>query len=160
MRIRQIIVLFIAVLAVSAPAWATLDLPLPRFVSLKSEEANIRKGPGLNYGIKYVYVKKNIPLEVIAEFEQWRKVRDIDGDEGWVHRAMLNGKRSITVTNYTHTMYKSPSKDSYPMALVEAGVSAELLECEDTWCKIGVEEQKGWIEREALWGVYPDEKVN
>lgn len=141
-------------------AGAALELPLPRFVSLKSSEANIRKGPGLNYGVKWVLVKKNLPVEVIAEFEQWRKIRDMDGDEGWVHRAMLDGKRTVTILDYTHTMYKSPGDESYPVALIEAGVNAELLECEDRWCRVEVDNYSGWIDRESLWGLYPDEKIN
>lgn len=158
---KKTIFIFLS-LIILAPQYASakLDLPLPRYVSLKSTEANVRKGPGLNYSIKWVLVRKNMPLEVIAEFEQWRKVRDISGDEGWVHRAMLNGKRTATVLDYTHTMYKSDSTDSYPVALVEAGANVDLIECEEEWCKVEAEDYRGWVERESLWGIYPDEEID
>jgi SH3-like domain-containing protein len=139
---------------------AKLELPLPRYVSVKSGEANVRKGPGLNYKIKWVLVRKGLPVEIIAEFEQWRKIRDIDGDEGWIHRAMINGKRMVTILDYTRTMYKESNPDSYPVALIEAGANAELLECEEKWCRIESEGQRGWVERDGLWGIYPDEQIN
>ena len=157
---KLVIIFLLFVFVGSGENAVAQELPLPRFVSLKSAEANVRKGPGLNYPIKWVLVRKNMPVEVIAEFEQWRRIRDIDGEEGWVHRAMLNGSRSVTIQGNAHTLYKNPGEDSQPIALIESGVSAELIECEEEWCRVEINGYRGWVSRKSLWGIYPDEIIN
>lgn len=160
MRGFLVVLTLISLVFSSGAAAETPDLPLPRFVSIKSSKANLRSGPGLNYPIKWIVVKSGIPVEVIAEFEQWRKVRDMQGDEGWIHRSMLSGKRMLTIMDYTHTMYRDPALDSYPVALVDAGVQAEIEECEQNWCSIKAGGYSGWVERDAVWGLYPEEIID
>jgi len=142
-------------------AQAKTTLPLPRFVSLKSQEANVRAGPGLRYQIKWVVVRKNIPVEVIAEFEQWRKVKDMQGDEGWIHRSQLTNKRNVVITGeVTQVIHKYSSPDSLPVARAEPGVVAELLSCNQGACRVRAEGYRGWVRRENLWGIYPEEIVD
>ena len=138
-------------------AYAVTDLRLPRYVSVKADEANVRTGPGVRYQIKWVLKRKQMPLEVIAEFEQWRKVRDIQGDEGWAHRSMLTNKRTAIITGDTQTMRRNPSSESSSIARLEVGVIGELLECNKRFCKLRSQDYKGWVDRDFVWGVYPDE---
>lgn len=151
---------FCALILLALPAMhvsAKADLPLPRFVSLKSSEANVRTGPGLRYQIKWVVVRKDLPVEVIAESENWRKIKDIDGDEGWVHRSMLSNQRKVTVLHTTQTLYEEENRSSRPVAFLEAGVHADLLECDDSWCELRAKGMRGYMPRQNLWGLYADE---
>lgn len=132
--------------------------PLPRYASVKSEEANIRNGPGLRYPVRFVIVRKAMPVEVIAEFENWRKVKDMDGEEGWVHRSMLSSDRTVVVLNGTQALHDDPEPNSRTVAFAEQGVVAELLECKEEWCQVHVGTEKGFIHRRNLWGIYGDEK--
>ncbi len=116
MKTLLVIVLCMCLLMHMQPAHAKTELKLPRFVSLKTNEANVRNGPGLQYQIKWVLKRKFIPLEVIAEFEQWRKIRDVDGDQGWVHRAMLSSKRTTLILGETQTIREYPTFSSLPIA--------------------------------------------
>ena len=141
--------------AVALPSYAATSLPLPRFVSVKSTEANVRNGPGLHYPIKWVIQRQGLPVEVVAEFEQWRKVRDVQNDEGWVHRSQLSGKRTVLITGKTQTVREDNDPSSPPVARMEAGVVADLLDCSDTACEVEADKQKGWIDRAYLWGIYP-----
>ncbi len=142
-------------------ALAKTEMQTPRFVSLKSSEVNVRTGPGLRYRIKWIIVKKNLPVEVVAEFEQWRKIRDIEGDEGWVHKSMLSGKRSaIIIGNETKLLYKLPDTTSRAVVFIEPSVVTELMSCKMEWCRIKSEGKKGWVMRKYLWGVYPEEEFD
>lgn len=159
------VILLIALLILPETSLAKVEAPLPRFVSVRSTEANIRNGPGLLYQIKWVIVKKGTPVEVIAEFEQWRKVKDIEGDEGWVHKSMLSSNdRTAILTGIQQTIYDEASKDSNPVAYVEKGVIAELKKCDENWCKVEVRDKdgkyKGWVDRTRLWGIYPGEVID
>jgi len=139
---------------------AKTSLPLPRFVSIKSTEANVRTGPGLRYKIKWVYKRKKMPLEVVAEFEQWRKVRDIQGDEGWIHRSQLTNKRGFLITGEDQIMRRSSEKESRPIAKLEQGVVGDLESCNFHYCKVRTGSYKGWVKRKNIWGVYPDEIID
>jgi len=154
------IIVLVVLLVLPENTGARTDLQLPRFVSLKSEEANVRTGPGLRYKIKWVMVRKAIPLEVIAEFEQWRKVRDIQDEEGWIHRSLLTNKRNVIVTGDQQMLRKYSSKKSTPIARLEVGVNARLLSCNKASCRVSVNQYKGWIRKDKLWGVYPGEIIN
>lgn len=155
---HSIIILFLSFFLASA-AQAKTNLPLPRYVTVKSNEANVRNGPGLQYKIKWVMVRKNMPIEVIAEYDQWRKVRDIQGDEGWMHRSQLTNRRTAIITGDTQMMHERADSSSDPVARIELGASAELLECTTTMCRLKADGNKGWVPRNTLWGVYPDETV-
>ncbi len=138
-------------------------LPLPRFVSLKSDRVNLRSGPGTDYPTSWVFRRAGLPLEVIKEFESWRQVRDAEGTTGWVVQSFLSGRRTALVTPWdvksgTTTpqvpIMKSDSTSSRKVALVEAGVIANVHSCDSAWCEISAGEYKGFIEQKSLWGVY------
>jgi SH3-like domain-containing protein len=138
-------------------------LALPRFVSLDADEVNLRAGPGLKYPVHWVFVRAALPVEVIDEFDQWRRVRDHDGTIGWVHRSMLSGKRSVIVvggeTNDQPGLYHEPAWTAPLVARAEAGVQGRLLACHDEWCRIELGDYRGWMLRRHLWGVYRDEEL-
>ena len=153
---KAIIILLVFVIS-GVSAYAEVPQALPRFVSLKGGEVNVRTGPGLRYQIKWVMQRGGLPVEVIAEFEQWRKIRDIAGDEGWLHSSMLSGKRTVMVTGAEQLVRRGEELDSSPVARMEKGAYAELLECTKERCRIHSREIKGWVDRAALWGIYPEE---
>lgn len=141
-------------------------LPLPRFVSLKGARTNMRIGPSFDHRISWVYVKKGVPVEVIQEFEIWRKIRDADGQEGWVHKALLSHRRSAIVAPWKHgekdkyfPLYNNPAPKSSMAAKLQAGVYTKLEECRNDWCKVSGFSYSGWVRVENLWGVYPGETV-
>lgn len=132
-------------------------LPVPRFVSLGSNEINVRVGPGIRYPIRFVLKKKGLPVEITKEFDVWRKVQTYNGDEGWVHKSLLSGRRKVIIKDYTRTVYRRPKLLSSAVVKLKAGVIARLFTCEGVWCKIEASGFEGWIERNAIWGVYPTE---
>ncbi len=134
-------------------------LPVPRFASLRSDEVNVRSGPGTRYPVEWVFQKKNMPVEVIAEFDTWRKIRDWQGTMGWVHQSMLVGKRSVIVSGRQVSLLRTPETDGAPVARVENAVQGELLTCKDAWCRVRIGDYKGWLARKDIWGVYRDEKI-
>lgn len=133
--------------------------PLPRFVSLKSNEINQRVGPGPNYPVEWMYVKAGLPVEVTAEFDNWRKIRDKDGTEGWVHLGMLSSKRHGIIQDAEALIYAAEDIKSRPLVRLEPGVLVEILKCREDWCQIRVLGFKGWIQRSFLWGIYPREII-
>lgn len=134
------------------------QLPVPRFVTLGTDEVNIRTGPGLRYPIRLVFRKDGLPVEVVREFDVWRQIRDIDGDEGWVHKSMLSGKRAVIVQGRVRTLLKKPDEGKKPVVKLEPGVVAALKTCRKDWCDLSVGGYDGWLKRDDVWGVYPDEK--
>ncbi len=133
---------------------------LPRFASLKSNETNLRTGPSKNYPIKWVIKSKGEPVEVVSEFEQWREIKDKDGDSGWVHETMLSGNRYVVViSDSSQFLYRSDDGDK-KIAKIDLGVRARLLKCNESRCYISVDKHKGWVIREALWGVYKTESFD
>ena len=141
------------------PAFADTGLPLPRFVSLRSGEVNVRAGPGTRYPIAWMFVRSGLPLQVIAEFDVWRKIRDIDGAEGWVHQSLLSGERTAVITGAVRTLLNTPEPLGVPVVSAEPGVIAKLLECKGTWCRLQLGKLKGWLPRDEFWGTFPDETV-
>ncbi|MBK9079978.1 MAG: SH3 domain-containing protein [Hyphomicrobium sp.] len=151
-----------------AAAAAGNGLPIPRFVSLKSDRVNMRNGPGTDYPTGWVYRRAGLPLEIIKEFEGWRQVRDADGAEGWVLQAFLSGRRTALVLPWERksgaappivAIYSSDSTSSGIVANVEAGVIANLHNCDGRWCRVSVEEYNGYVEQKKLWGVYEGETI-
>lgn len=133
-------------------------LPLPRFVSVRSDRVYARTGPGTRYPIKWVYQRDNLPVEIVQEFDTWRKIRDKDGEEGWVHQSLLSGKRfGIVNTEQAVPLLKRTSDDSPPVALIESGVIVMLDSCENHWCHISVSGFNGWLSYDSLWGIYEGE---
>jgi len=139
--------------------------PLPRFVSLKSEKANMRVGPGLQYRIKLVYTEPGFPLEVLAEYGNWRQVRDYSADVGWMHEVLLSGKRTAVVApwkkGYT-ALRERPSFDGNVRAKLESKVLVNVNSCNTAWCNVsaGDPSVEGYVNQLALWGVYPGEAIN
>lgn len=144
-----------------APAVGGSTLPLPRFVTLRAGEANLRTGPGVQYPVEWVYRRKNIPLEVIAEFETWRKVRDWQGAQGWLHQSMLESKRTAVVTGLTRSLRAKMDANSPVVAEVDVDAVGRVIKCPDGtgWCKLLFNRHEGWLRRVEIWGVYPDEEV-
>lgn len=144
-------------------------LPLPRFVSVSVSKANMRKGPGRQYPIAWVLVRRNLPVEVVEEYEHWRKIRDRSGETGWIHKAMLGGKRTAIIVPPSKNpedkdiplapLYTQAGEDKHPALLAQAGAIGEVRECKGDWCALEFKEGKGWVRRIYLWGVYPDEKI-
>ena len=134
-------------------------LPVPRFVSLRADEVNLRTGPGERYPIDWVLTRKGLPVEIVEEFEAWRKIRDPQGTEGWVHQRMVTGTRNVIVTGDVRTLHGDPDATAPAVARAEPGVIAHLLDCRDTWCRVELQGMKGWLKRSEVWGVYPTEAV-
>lgn len=135
--------------------------PIPRFVSLKSGEVNMRRGPGPSYPIDWVYHRRGMPMEVVGEYDNWRKLRGYDGTEGWVHDQLLDGRRMALVKGGRVELYRRQEKSERGLvATVEPGVILRLLKCSKTWCRAEVGGYKGWLTREFLYGVYPDEEFD
>jgi SH3-like domain-containing protein len=160
----RVLCLAAAVLApVSAFAQAAREnLPIPRFVSLRSEEVNLRTGPGVRYPVEWVFVRRQMPVEILQEFENWRRVRDREGTEGWVHQSMLTGRRTAVVLGDAGSAFelkRRPEAAAPGLARVEAGVVANLIECQGEWCRMEAGGFRGWLERTHIWGVYPQETV-
>lgn len=132
---------------------------LPYFSSLKPNEVNVRVGPGHNYPIDWVYLKAGFPIEVIAAFDTWRKIRDNEGTVGWVHQTMISSKRHALVQSPEVFLYPSANATIRPIARLQKGVVVDLLKCPGEWCHIRIGDLKGWLNRTALWGLYPQEKI-
>ncbi len=135
----------------------TSGLPLPRFVSLAADAANMRTGPGRRYPILWRYVRPRLPLLVIAEYGNWRRVRDRDGSEGWMHASLLSGRRTGVVSGAVRPLYARPTRDARVVMRAEPGVLVDLLACRKTWCRVRLAGRKAWIRRGALWGLFRDE---
>ena len=133
------------------------NLPIPRYVSLKAKEANARRGPSLSHKIDWIYKRKNMPLEVYAEYENWRKVRDFEGLGGWVHYTLLSGIRYVLIKDELLEMRLLPSSEAQVIARVPQHNIATLDKCNLDWCRIVDDGYKGWVLKSEIWGVYQNE---
>ncbi len=156
--------LYAAVVATSlvTPAWAkdrgaVTNLPLPRYVSMKASEGNVRRGPSLTHRIDWVFKRRGMPLEITAEFGHWRRVRDQDGAGGWVHYALLSGVRTVLIQEDMMTLHAQPNDKAPVTAALEYGVVARLGDCAPTWCEVSAGGFSGWAPKAKLWGVMPEE---
>lgn len=145
-------------------------LPLPRFVSLKSERVNMRVGPGKDYAVVWMYLKTGLPLEIIQEYDNWRRVRDADGTTGWIHGSLLSGTRTALATPWkkgqsdaTISVYQQPRAGALTVALLQPGVVTELISCDGAWCEVEIDANgkdiSGFASQADLWGAYPDETI-
>jgi SH3-like domain-containing protein len=146
-------------LSLAARAQTTESDKLPRFVSLRSDDVNLRVGPGENYPIEWVYKRKDMPVEIIEEFQNWRKVQDWQGASGWVLDRMVTGKRAVIVDHEVQPLYRLPDTASQIVARAEPGVIARLIEFQGAWCRIEAGGYNGWVQRSEVWGVLPDETL-
>jgi len=138
-------------------------LPVPRFVSLKRSKVNVRRGPSSEHKIAWVFHLKGLPVEIVAEFEHWRRVRDSDGQEGWIYHTLLAGKRTVTVAPWRKggavILHKSPANTGEVIANVSAGAVGSINKCTGDWCQVNLSGYQGWMSQSMLWGVYPNEKL-
>ncbi len=133
------------------------NLPIPRYVSLKVKEANARRGPSLSHKIDWIYKRQNMPLEIYAEYENWRRVRDFEGLGGWVHYTLLSGTRYVLIKNELLEMRLLPSINAQVIAKVPQHNIATLDKCNKDWCRIIDDGYKGWVPKNGIWGVYENE---
>ena len=145
------------ILAHASERGPVTNLPLPRFVSLKAAEGNVRRGPSLSHRIDWVFKHRNMPLQIVAEHGHWRRVVDRDGAGGWVHYTLLSGSRFSLIEEDMTPIYKVADTGSIVVAHAELGVVARLGKCDQYWCRVTVEGTKGWMPREKLWGLLPGE---
>lgn len=147
-------------------------LNVPRYASLKSDRVNVRKGPGSQYPIAWVFQRTSLPVEVVKEFENWRQIRDSDGTTGWVLNSLLSGRRTAVLSPWdlkktteagaepaTISIFGAASKSAAIMAYAETGTLVDVVSCDKAWCRVSVSGQRGYVEQTLLWGVYPDEVV-
>jgi SH3-like domain-containing protein len=139
-------------------------LPLPRFVSLKADRVNVRSGPSTDQDVRWVYTRAGMPVEIIAEFENWRRIRDWQGADGWVYHSLLSGKRTAVVVpnlkDQLVPLYASADPKSRVVAKLQGGVLGRLDSCTGTWCEFSGKGFDGWVRQDRLWGAYPNEKID
>jgi len=138
-------------------------LPMPRFVSLKSDRVNVRGGPNKDQDVRWVYTRAGMPVEITAEFENWRRIRDWEGAEGWVYHSLLSGRRSAVVVPKLNAelvpLHEKPDANAPVVARLQSGVLGTLKSCDGAWCQFIGKNFNGYIQQERLWGAYPNEKV-
>lgn len=140
-------------------------LPVPRFVSLKADRVNVRAGPSREHEVTWVFTRSALPVEIVAEFETWRRIRDVDGQEGWVYHSLLSGRRTALVAPWSHdeqtlSLRVRAERDAPVAARLEPGVLATVKRCTANWCRLTGDGFDGYIEQERLWGVYPNEQLD
>lgn len=165
---------------------AIQKLPLPRFAALRATKVNLHVGPGVDFPVEWTFQRQGLPVEIIAEFDTWRQIRDKEGTTGWVHKSMLTGKRTALILSREkqrpsekkqaggivkenvavddqvpagkNVMRRRAAEDAPIVAHVEQGVITRLKQCKGEWCRVSVKGYDGWIQRTDLWGVYLDEE--
>lgn len=163
---RRVLVAAMLFLAAAAASAAEPDagrkgpsgLPIPRYVSLAADKVNLRSGPGVRYPVAWVFEKRNLPVLVTAEFDYWRKVRDQDGAEGWVHKSLLSGRRYAQIVGQERTLRREPRADAAVVLRAEPGVLGRLLACREAWCRLEIAEFDGWLPRQHIFGALAGEK--
>ncbi len=137
------------------------SLPIPRFVSLRTDPVNLRTGPGVRYPVDWIYMRRRLPVEIIAEFETWRQIRDADGAEGWVHQSMLSGRRTGMIKGAAQALRKTNVDSAETLATLEPGVIIDVQRCaaDAPFCRVEINGLQGWLKRDQFWGAYPQEKI-
>ena len=161
--LRRHLAAFVAVLVLSGTAYANsatvekkgpvTNLPLPRYVSMKAAEGNVRRGPSLTHRIDWVFTRRDMPLRIVAEHGHWRRVEDRDGMGGWVHYSLLSGVRTVIVEEDMLQIYARPDPSSPVSAALEKDVIARLGKCDKNWCQLRSGGYRGWARKDTLWGV-------
>ena len=168
---------FALVIALAAGGWAASapqaaanskgpvsGLPMPRYVSLKSDRVNLREGPSKDHRTAWVFQRAGLPVEIVSEFDNWRRIRDAEGAEGWVLHSLLSGRRTALVAPWrkgeSHDLRDSAAADSPLAARLESGVVVSVKRCDKTWCRVQGKGFDGFIDQKLLWGVYSNEKID
>lgn len=155
-----------AAVTLAVPAVDAADPPLPRFVSLKAGRVNVRVGPSNEHQVKWIFVKSGLPVEVVQEFENWRRIRDSSGEEGWVYHSLLSGRRTAIVAPWNGgaavALHVSPGETTPVVAVLEPKVLTKVDSCDGSWCYVEGRSGEGprfegFMPQQQLWGVYPDE---
>lgn len=165
---RLVLACVFALVAVAAEAQklGPSGFPIPRFVSLKSNPVNLRKGPGTEYPKSWIFRRAGLPVEVVQEYENWRRVRDAEGAEGWVFHALLSGRRTALVqpwetrkgkTAALTNLHSAARLGARTVARLEAGTLAIVKSCTISWCYVSVGNFRGYLQKHEIWGVYPNE---
>jgi SH3-like domain-containing protein len=167
--VRLICAILVSGVCCAAPALAqettgsVSGLPIPRFVSLKPSDTPMREGPSKDHRIKWVFKKEGVPVEIIAEFDNWRRVRDSEGDDGWVYHARLSGRRTAQLNpklkDKDIPLHARDNESAQVVARLQPGVIGSIEQCNGRWCRISGEGFDGWMQQDRLWGVYPGERV-
>ena len=155
---------FKAAYAAESKLGKVTGLPIPRFVTLRSSKVNARTGPALRYPIQWVYKRDNLPVEVTAEFDAWRQIRDMDGSISWVHSSLLSGQRMGLIHNIDGEMetapaYKKADSQSRRVLALENAALGEIKKCDMRYCQLDFKAYRGWVEKKNIWGIYPDEVI-
>lgn len=161
-KIDSILILFASILLMPSIVYAgergsVTNLPLPRFVSMKVKEGYARHGPSLTHRIDWIFKYEGMPLQIIGEYNHWRRVLDFDGQGGWMHFRLLSGVRTVYIKSEKTPLHRKPKKDAMIIAFAEEGVIAGLGECSKMWCRINVGKLGGWVQKAKIWGVTMDE---
>jgi SH3-like domain-containing protein len=135
-------------------------LPLPRFATLKADEVNVRTGPGPRFPVEWILKRKGMPVEIVAEYETWRKIRDSQGTSGWLYQGLLSGKRSFIVASKAASLHKTPAPSAEVVAMLEPEVVGEIRSCVGEWCRVRASGISGWIKRTDIWGTYKSEPID
>ncbi len=150
-------------IASADPKGSVSGLPIPRYVSLKADRVNLREGPSKDHRTRWIFQRAGLPVEITAEFDIWRKIRDSEGTEGWVLHSLLSGRRTALVAPWKKgtvlILYRKPSLSSAPAAKMQPNVIASVRSCDGTWCRVSGNGFDGYIQQSDLWGVYPNEKI-
>ena len=139
---------------------AETGLTLPRFASIRASKVHLRTGPAIRYPVDWIFVRRGQPVEITAEFKEWRKVRDWQGTEGWVHRSMLSGRRTVVIKGGIQPLRREPHQESPLTARVMEKEIGRVIKCEKNWCKLELGKIRGWMQKIHLWGTYQEEKLN
>lgn len=167
-RVTLAIVLFVLLIAIPAgavgeSARSASGLPVPRYVSLKADKVNVRGGPSRDHEVTWVFTRIGIPVEITAESENWRRIRDAEGAEGWVFHSLLSGRRTVLVSPSgkveSFPLYERTGTGGRIVAQLQARVLATVRRCDGKWCRIFGEGFEGFMEQHLLWGVYPEEVI-
>ena len=151
---------FFATPSYAAPEPSILNpsgLPIPRFVSLKSDNVNLRVGPGKRYPIRWAYHRAHLPVQIIEEFAHWRKIQDYEGTNGWVHKGIIDGHRMVMVIDKPQNLYDHPEVSDKPVLRADPLVIGALKECQPDWCRVEIQGHKAWIRKTDIWGVTREE---
>ena len=145
----------------AASRGSVTGLPLPRFAVLRSDDVNLRSGPGTRYPILWVYRRRGLPVEIEREFDVWRLIKDADGIEGWVHEATLSGRRGFLVIGHEQALRAAPDDQAKVLARLAPGVIGRLRHCPQgsAWCEVEVKSYRGYLRRDGFWGTLPDEVI-
>ena len=131
----------------------------PRFAALRAEKVYLRAGPGPDFPIQWVFVRRGLPVEILANFDIYRKIRDSEGTVGWVNQQLLSNRRTVLVAGEIRELHGDPKEASDVVARLEPGVIASVSKCDPTWCEVKAGGYKGWLKRAEVWGLEPDEVI-